>query len=1352
MKVRRLLPDLLIALGLLLLPLAFFFPVTLGGKTLIPADNLYQVEPWSSYRESQGVPEIPLNGLLSDLILQNYQWKTFLRQSIDQREIPLWQPNQFSGTPFLANGQHSALYPFSIIYYVMPLETAYGWFTVSQLWLAGLFMYLFVRGLGLSRFAGMVAGVGYQLSSFFIVSTVHPMIQAGAAWLPLLLLMLEFIIQRRPFFAGRQSGFSTLPWVLIGGIALGMSFLAGHVEITYYTLLIMAMYALMRLIVETKWRFSFPLTRGDAGAAPFAQLIFMLILLVLLGFGLGAVQFIPFVETASDSFRTERSSLEEVRDYALPLRHVAKWLIPNVYGNPAHHEYVDIFTDKQTQHDWIRVDANGNEIRVTNTDFGIKNYVEGGVYVSILILVLAFIGLFFNRQAGFYRWVFFILGLIAAAFAFGTPLYAVLYYLFPGVNQLHTPFRWAWLITFVLCIFAAYGADVLLKNRSRWLTRAGIGLAVVGLTLMLLMASSRQFYDSIDSPVQHLYNGLAKASEAFPNAKAFYSYEASNIYTFGVMVFTAGLVLWLSQRKSPVWQLAAILVIVVDLYAASGDFNTRAEKTWLNFTPPEVAFLQQKNQESLDSANGPIRIQAFNWGERPLDANSGWRYGLQDVRGYDSLFSKQYADYMRRIAPQGEVDFNRIAPILYDNPQALLDSRLNALNVSYIITDWIIRPEEEFGVESLEEIGLEQVYESTGTRIYKNKNALPRAYSVAGEKPAFETLAPADFIPAKITRYESSTVFVDIEATEESWLILSDTYAPGWRAFVRPLGADEGEEKEIHVERVLENFRGVALEPGAWTVRFRYSPQSFQLGAFTSFVSGMVVIFLALLWLWTTFVRESADSDSARRVIKNSLAPIILNLFNRGIDFAFAFIMLRILGPEGAGIYYYAIVIFGWFEILTNFGLNTLLTRDVSRNRSQARNYLLNTTALRLALALLGIPALAIFLFIRNAAVSPTLDETALAAIVLLYIGLIPNSFSTGLTALFYAFEKAEYPAALTTVSTLAKVSLGLGALLMGWGVVGLAGASILTNVMTLVMMLYLAWPLMQPEVEKAVWHISPVFMRGMVHESWPLMLNHLLATIFFKSDVILMEAINGVEIVGIYSTAYKWLDALNIIPAFLTMALLPLMSRQAHEDKTALRRNYIFGFKSLYMVALPVAIVTTFIAPALIGILGGAEFLPDGGIALQIMIWSILVGWINSLTQYVLIALDRQRLITWAFIAAVSFNILANLIFLPEYSYRAAAVITIFSELALLVGFYRLIRGDLGSINFVQVLWRPTLAGGAMLGAIVLCWNFSPLLAVLASIVVYPAVLIIFKPLTSEEAERLGRVIPGRLRSRLVR
>jgi len=790
-------------------------------------------------------------------------------------------------------------------------------------------------------------------------------------------------------------------------------------------------------------------------------------------------------------------------------------------------------------------------------------------------------------------------------------------------------------------------------------------------------------------------------------------------------------------------------LIFAESFLAVGDFNPASHPQWLDYTPPSVAWLQAKQTESLARGEGGFRLQSFSWGEDPLIANTGWRYGLYDVRGYDSLFSKQYAAFMERIAPQTGLAFNRINPIFYDNPRALLAPEHDLLGVRYFLTDWIIRPQEEFGVTNLSEVGLALAYEDAGLRIYENLDALPRAFTVPAESVdengellglGTEAFSPT---PAHFSAVQRTTLRTEATLEAEGWLILADTYQVGWRAFLRPQNAPEAAEREIPIYLIAGNFRGVRLGAGAWTVRWDYSPASFQLGAFATFISAMSAIFALGVWAWGNFIAPSAEAGSAQRLAKNSLTPIILNLFNRGIDFAFAFIMLRLLAPEGAGLYYYAIVVFGWFDILTNFGLNTLLTRDVARHRASARQILGQTTALRLILALVGLPLLAAFLGLRNTLITPALDASALFAIGLLYMGLIPNSFSTGLSAFFYAFEKAEYPAALTTVSTLIKVSLGLGALLLGWGVVGLAGASILTNLVTLALMVGLARPLWR-DFPPVPFSFSPATLRPMIREAYPLMLNHLLATIFFKSDVILMEAINGASVVGVYSTAYKWLDALNIIPAFFTMALLPLMARQATEDRAALKRNYIFGFKLLVLLALPIALATTALAPFLIGVLGGAAFLPDGGIALQLMIWSIPLGWINSLTQYVLIALNRQRRITGAFVVAVSFNIIGNLIFLPTYSYRAAAITTILSEAVLLLGFFWLLRDVLGAFVYGRALWRLYVAALGMGAVLVALWGALPILAFIVSVAVYAAVLIILKPFTGEESERLARLIPA--------
>jgi O-antigen/teichoic acid export membrane protein len=591
------------------------------------------------------------------------------------------------------------------------------------------------------------------------------------------------------------------------------------------------------------------------------------------------------------------------------------------------------------------------------------------------------------------------------------------------------------------------------------------------------------------------------------------------------------------------------------------------------------------------------------------------------------------------------------------------------------------------------------------------------------------------------------------------WLVVSQTYMPGWRAFIRPVDGTEKDEQPLEVERIQENFQGVRIpEAGEWTVRLTYSPPSFQLGLFGSFISGILLVFISGIYLWRLFVTPQEQASGVGVVAKNSLAPIILNLFNRGIDFGFAFIMLRILGPDGSGIYFYAAFIFGWFDIFTNFGLNVFLTREAARDRSKAGRLLFNTSVLRVLLMGVGVILLLGFLTARQSLVSPALVPEAVVAIGLLYIGLIPNSLSTGMSALFYAFEKAEIPAAITTIATISKAVFGVAALALGYGVVGLAAVSILTNCITLAVMVWNARTLTpgpsplgrgeQNAPQPRNWKPDWALIRRMVGESWPLMLNHFLATIFFQIDVVIIQAIHGDEMVGQYGVAYKWVAALNVIPAFFTMALLPVMSRQAHEDRPALKRNYALAIKLLVSVALPLAVAFTFLAYTLTGILGGAEFLPDGAIATQLMIWSIPIGWINSLTQYVLIALDLQRRITRAFMLAVGFNIIANLIFIPTYGYRAAAIITIFSEAMLLVPFAFLLMGAIGAIPWFKMLWRPIAATGAMIVVLLIGWPIQPFIALVIASAVYGLALLLLRPLDSSEWARLVPLLPVKFRT----
>jgi O-antigen/teichoic acid export membrane protein len=184
--------------------------------------------------------------------------------------------------------------------------------------------------------------------------------------------------------------------------------------------------------------------------------------------------------------------------------------------------------------------------------------------------------------------------------------------------------------------------------------------------------------------------------------------------------------------------------------------------------------------------------------------------------------------------------------------------------------------------------------------------------------------------------------------------------------------------------------------------------------------------------------------------------------------------------------------------------------------------------------------------------------------------------------------------------------------------------------------------------------------------------------------------------------------------------------------------------------VAVPLAVVTTFLAPAMIYILGGQEYLPYGAIALMIMVWSMPVGWINSVTNYVLIALGQQRALTRAFLIGLSFNVVANLIFIPIYGYPAAAVITVLSEIVEGIPFYITLNQTLAPIPWFRILWRPAVSGLIMLATTWLAWQLHPLVGLLAGGLVYPFLLWRLGAFDEAERKQLISTLPSRLRHRL--
>jgi O-antigen/teichoic acid export membrane protein len=456
--------------------------------------------------------------------------------------------------------------------------------------------------------------------------------------------------------------------------------------------------------------------------------------------------------------------------------------------------------------------------------------------------------------------------------------------------------------------------------------------------------------------------------------------------------------------------------------------------------------------------------------------------------------------------------------------------------------------------------------------------------------------------------------------------------------------------------------------------------------------------------LWRRYYREDAD-NAARRVVKNSAVPTIIRLVVRAIDMAFALVLYRLLVPDAVGQYdLAALLVVQYLGTFSDFGLGTLLTREVARQPAEAPRYFSVTLLLRWGLSILALPlAFAIIgAYDTSSALLPgaqALTGDGAAAILILCLTLFPAAYNNVVTALFNARERMEVPAAVELVTQVVSVFARVGVLLAGWGVIGLAWAAVATTSLTALVFLVLQLRLLFPP--RLQWHRQ--FAVGLLRPAFPLLLNSLLINIAFSFDSFILRAFTNDATVAQYRMPYRVINVALILPPLMINAIFPLIARHAKQDRAAFNRAYRHTLHALLLAAFPIAVGTTVLASDLVRLFAGEEgYLGISDPVLAILIWFLPLSYVNGLTQYIMIALDRQAAITRSFLIMAAFNLVANLLLIPIYGIYAASILTVLSEIVLYLTFLPLLRREDAAPPLLALAWRPA-AAALLMGAMML-------------------------------------------------
>lgn len=754
----------------------FVFSSPFFIKGLVPYPSLYQSNFFAPW-SAYSVYEGPVkNNAMSDIITQIYPWRDLAIDMLKGGEFPLWNPYSFSGNPHLANYQSAPLFPLNVLFF-LPIDFINAWSILVLL-------------------QPLIAGMGmYLLLRSYKLNNVANTIGAvsfmfcgflttwmGYATLGYAILFLPFAL----FSINKFIENSKVRYVILLSFVIPFSFFAGHFQTSVYFLISVLAYILFSGFKNRK-------------------ALVILLLSFVSGILIAMPQILPSVEFYLDSVRQAIITQLEV----IPLMYLPTLFAPDFFGNPV------------TRNDW----------------FG--HYAEWNGFTGTISFVLAiFTSIFLWKKDK--RVVFFVLlGISALLVAFDTPLNLLIFKLNLPLFSTSASSRIIVLLSFAIAILSAFGINYLTSSLKDYSKKQLVLLVSIVLVILLSLWII---------PLINVLNDLEKTQIAKSNL--ILPTLVSLVFAF----FAVGLFFLKKRKIIPVLFSVAVLgLISFDMLR----FSTK----WMPFDPKDLVF-KEVGVTKFYIQNSTEKRYVGN-----LSAENAVFYKIQLLGGYDPLYIKRYGEFVKYI------DLGRIE----DGDRSVVNFPLSSIRtkkaIDYLGVEYIPQKKSDdgkvwsFDFSSYPIEAFEIAYEDEAYRVFRNKNFFPRAFVVGDydiaqndleilkkmfddntnlrnkvilEKDPKISKNKSLNASADIIDYAPNSVKIEVNSENNTLLLLTDNYYPGWKAYI--------DGREVEILRANYTFRAIVVPEGKSMVEFKYLPQSFKLGIYSAGF-GLIIIVALPLWV-----------------------------------------------------------------------------------------------------------------------------------------------------------------------------------------------------------------------------------------------------------------------------------------------------------------------------------------------------------------------------------------------------------------------------------------------------------------------------------------------------------------------
>ena len=256
---------------------------------------------------------------------------------------------------------------------------------------------------------------------------------------------------------------------------------------------------------------------------------------------------------------------------------------------------------------------------------------------------------------------------------------------------------------------------------------------------------------------------------------------------------------------------------------------------------------------------------------------------------------------------------------------------------------------------------------------------------------------------------------------------------------------------------------------------------------------------------------------------------------------------------------------------------------------------------------------------------------------------------------------------------------------------------------------------------------------KKIILEALPMGVVMVLGAIYFRVDTLILAGIKGSEAVGIYSAPYKILEVLLVVPSIFMSSVLPVMTAALARSRADAQAIFQKAFNFLSITALPLIVGSVIASAPIMLLIAGGDFVESGPL-LKILVLALGGSFLNSVMIYTMIAAGRQRQLLWPYIGATVFNIVANFILIPSYSYWGAAVVTVVTELWVLAASTYLVYTKLKFFINWRVFGLALLSSLVMAGGLYAIRTESLWWLILAGGTIYGLMMFLTKAITKQE------------------